>query len=88
MIKTGKYTGHSTGWKRYKNHSKYSIINDDGNVVAVTEVNSHKDSKLIADAPKLLAEVKQLQAWKKLVSDIVQQQVSPNLREALKELIK
>ena len=46
------------------------------------------DAKLVADAPLLLAEVKELQAWKKLVSDIVQQHDGPHLRKMLKELIK
>jgi|TARA_R100000455_G_C6220894_1_gene85401 hypothetical protein len=36
----------------------------------------------------LLAEVKELRAWKKLVSDIVKQQNGPHLREMLKELIE
>ena len=40
------------------------------------------------DAPLLLEEVKRLQAWKKLVSDIVQQQDGSHLREMLKELIE
>ena len=46
------------------------------------------DTKLIADAPKLLAEVVELQAWKKLVSDIVQQHDGSHLRKMLKELIE
>ena len=46
------------------------------------------DARLIADAPLLLAEVKRLQAWKQLVSGIVQQQDGPHLREMLKELIE
>ena len=33
-------------------------------------------------------EVKELRAWKKLVSDIVKQQNGPHLREMLKELIE
>ena len=49
---------------------------------------SDADAKLIADAPLLLAEVEELQAWKKLVSDIVQQQDGSHLREMLKELIE
>ncbi len=36
----------------------------------------------------LFREVKELQAWKKLVSDIVQQQDGSHLREMLKELIE
>ena len=36
----------------------------------------------------LLAEVKELRAWKKLVSAIVEQQNGPHLREMLKELIE
>ena len=34
------------------------------------------------------AKIKELQAWKKLVCDIVQQQDGPHLREMLKELIE
>ena len=40
------------------------------------------------DYLELIAEVKRLQAWKKLVSDIVQQQDGSHLREMLKELIE
>ena len=36
----------------------------------------------------LLAEVKRLRAWKKLVSDIVQQHDGSHLREMLKEMIE
>ena len=43
---------------------------------------------LIEDAPLLLEEVKRLRAWKKLVSDIVQQHDGSHLREMLKELIE
>ena len=42
----------------------------------------------ITDLPLILAEVKRLRAWKKLVSDIVQQQDGSHLREMLKELIE
>tara|TARA_A100001201_G_scaffold44841_1_gene45851 strand:- start:605 stop:1009 length:405 start_codon:yes stop_codon:yes gene_type:complete len=62
MIDTDKYEGHSTGWKHKINHSTYSIINDDGQKVASVPCyeECNKDSQLIADAPKLLAEVKRL----------------------------
>ena len=46
------------------------------------------NAQLIADAPLLLAEVKRLREWKKLVSDIVQQQDGSHLREMLKEMIE
>ena len=36
----------------------------------------------------LLAEVKELQAWKMFVCDLVKQQDGPHLREMLKELIE
>lgn len=49
---------------------------------------TYADNQLMADAPLLLEEVKELQAWKKLVSDIVQQQDGSQLREMLKELIE
>ena len=42
----------------------------------------------ISKIEDLEAEVKRLQAWKKLVSDIVQQQDGPHLREMLKEMIE
>lgn len=45
-------------------------------------------STLLEDAPLLLAEVEKLQAWKKLVSDIVQQHDGSHLRKMLKELTK
>ena len=43
---------------------------------------------LLRDTPLLLEEVQRLRAWKKLVSDIVQQQDGSHLREMLKELIE
>ena len=36
----------------------------------------------------MLAEVKELRAWKKFVCDLVKQQDGPHLREMLKELIE
>ena len=62
MIDTDKYEGHSTGWKHKINHSTYSIINDDGQKVASVPCyeECNKDSQLIADAPLLLEEVKQI----------------------------
>tara|TARA_R110001632_G_scaffold7580_1_gene30224 strand:+ start:3571 stop:3756 length:186 start_codon:yes stop_codon:yes gene_type:complete len=46
------------------------------------------EANLITDAPLLLAEVLRLQAWKKLVSDIVQQHDGSHLRKMLKEMIE
>tara|TARA_R100001163_G_scaffold19085_1_gene16849 strand:- start:275 stop:613 length:339 start_codon:yes stop_codon:yes gene_type:complete len=43
---------------------------------------------LICAAPKFREEVIRLRAWKKLVSDIVQQQDGSHLREMLKELLE
>jgi len=42
---------------------------------------------LVKNAPLLRDEVIRLRAWKKLVSDIVQQQDGSHLRDMLKELI-
>ena len=42
----------------------------------------------LAHGLSLLAEVKRLREWKKLVSDIVQQQDGSHLREMLKEMIE
>ena len=63
MIDTDKYEGHSTGWKHKINHSTYSIINDDGQKVASVPCyeECNIDSRLIADVPLLLEEVKRLQ---------------------------
>ena len=80
MIDTDKYEGHSEDrvWKQYSTGltSDYVYNSNDA------------DENLVRDAPLLLAEVKRLQAWKKLVSGIVQQQDGPHLREMLKELIE
>ena len=57
-------------------------------VVIKGDFMSEADAQLIADAPLLLAEVKRLRAWKKLVSDTVQQHDGPHLREMLKEMIE
>lgn len=56
------------------------------NVPTPDEIRAN--AKLIADAPLLLQEVERLRAWKKLVSDIVQQQDGSQLREMLKELLE
>ena len=47
-----------------------------------------EDANLIACAPLLLEEVKELRAWKKFVSAIVQQHSGSDLREMLKEMIE
>tara|TARA_R110000824_G_scaffold29584_3_gene98340 strand:+ start:4724 stop:4957 length:234 start_codon:yes stop_codon:yes gene_type:complete len=75
MIDTDKYTGHTLA-----EHWDFSIWG----ITMPTGFDA--DARLIADAPLLLAEVKRLQAWKQLVSGIVQQQDGPHLREMLKEL--
>lgn len=49
---------------------------------------AHADELLVKAAPKFREEVIRLRAWKKLVSDIVQQQDGSHLREMLKELIE
>ena len=94
MIDTDKYEGHdlstaawSSPWYKKMNDAiKYiqGSIFDDEDEYRIAKANA----QLIADAPLLLEEVKELRAWKKLVSDIVKQQDGPHLREMLKELIK
>ncbi len=49
------------------------------------EQMSELDCESVSD---LIEKVKRLQAWKKLVSDIVQQQDGLHLREMLKEMIE
>lgn len=80
MIDTGKYEGHTPAddWEKHLIDALFE-----------TEFPmTYQDNQLMADAPLLLAEVKRLRAWKKLVSDIVQQHDGSHLREMLKELIE
>ena len=96
MIDTDKYEGHAKGeWTIEQNDTgdECAINAQDYGTIAQTFYRDsdklfYATSRLIADAPLLLAEVLRLQAWKKLVSDIVQQQDGSNLREMLKELIE
>ena len=87
MIDTDKYEGHLID-KAVENYSqvwcwsKWMLKN------AETIEQHEATSTLLEDAPLLLAEVKKLQAWKKLVSDIVQQHDGSHLRKMLKELTK
>ena len=80
MINTDKYEGHTPA-DEWESHLIDALFETEFPM-------TYADNQLMADAPKLLAEVKRLRAWKKLVSDIVQQQDSPHLREMLKELIE
>ena len=55
----------------------------------MTDTEPHDDWQNIVNAyHHLLTEVKRLRAWKKLVSDIVQQHDGSHLREMLKEMIE
>ena len=81
MIDIDKYEGHTPApWKW--------ITDDKDTYLSCFDNDVEADENLIADAPLLLVEVLRLQAWKKLVSDIVQQQDGSHLREMLKELIE
>ena len=92
MIDTDKYEGHTEGpW--YLIGAQQIVYDKDNNPIAEVEYfaqehRSYYNKALIADAPLLLAEVEKLQAWKKLVSDIVQQHDGSHLRKMLKELTK
>mgnify|MGYP003653727383 FL=1 len=100
MIDIEKYTGHTEGgWTDYNAHSVgvKGDANHSNHRIAIMDLKPEADvkqaehianRKLIADAPLLLAEVEKLQAWKKLVSDIVQQHDGSHLRKMLKELTK
>ena len=101
MINTDKYEGHTPAPWTVDVHKvgqdtsavviESSMTTHSNDVLAEVEVENNYaliDAQLIADAPLLLAEVKRLRAWKKLVSDIVQQQDGSHLREMLKELIE
>ena len=94
MIDTDKYTGHTEGMWIVEGGSVYiqdevtPIARMDRDTNHTTPTERDSNARLIADAPLLLAEVEELQAWKKLVSDIVKQQDGPHLRKMLKELIE
>ena len=93
MIDTDKYEGHTPGpWEIHGDYIWTPVDNVGGNIATVTHrgvlSDNEPNKQLIADAPLLLAEVKRLRAWKKLVSDIVQQQYGSHLREMLKEMIE
>tara|TARA_R100001129_G_scaffold164903_1_gene131278 strand:+ start:348 stop:626 length:279 start_codon:yes stop_codon:yes gene_type:complete len=92
MIDTDKYEGHTEGpwvWSSL-NDEELIMFDVDWSMpyIILRAKEDDVDAQLIADAPKLLAEVKRLRAWKKLVSDIVQQQDGSHLREMLKELVE
>ena len=55
---------------------------------AIGTINDFWLPELFSSAPELALEVQRLRAWKKLVSDIVQQQDGSHLREMLKELLE
>ena len=96
MIDTDKYEGHAEGeWTIEQNETgdECAINAQDYGTIAQTFYREsdklfYATTRLIADAPLLLAEVKELRAWKKLVSDIVRQQDGSHLREMLKEMIE
>ena len=91
QIEVNKYEGHTEGpWhieNEENNGMRLFICSKDATILWQCET-THADTLLVADAPLLLEEVKRLRAWKKLVSDIVQQQDGSHLREMLKELIE
>ena len=77
MIDTDKYEGLGEVIDR--------IINSDE--IGVDDLLA--DSMAVKDGiNELFAEVEELRAWKKFVSDIVKQQSGPHLREMLKEMIE
>ncbi len=93
MIDTDKYEGHTPApWLWYEEDECLDLVVADNQCRTVIEevkaLNTKADEHLIADAPLLFEEIKRLRAWKKLVSDIVQQHDGQHLREMLKELIE
>ena len=84
MIDTDQYEGHLP----FTGDEKVWIWSNSGMNRMKSVKQFHVTARLLEDAPALLAEVKRLRAWKKLVSDIVQQQDGSHLREMLKELIE
>ena len=59
MIDTDKYEGHTEGhWATTTRKGTWVVYTQDNGDVAT--MNDYEDAKLIADAPKLLAEVKRL----------------------------
>ena len=83
MINTDKYKGHTEGpwvWDDLHSSGKEMLFvhrkgNDNDIIANVNGVINGKlecaNAQLIADAPLLLEEVKELQAWKKLMVRVV-----------------
>ena len=66
MIDTDKYEGHAEGeWK--VGARKGALIVRDSNGEEIAATNSYPNARIMADAPKLLAEVKRL---REAISDI------------------
>jgi hypothetical protein len=89
MLKPGRHHEGSGG--KYKNILNGCYIEmhlTDERWEVDEEQEALANQALICAAPKFREEVIRLRAWKKLVSDIVQQQDGSHLREMLKELIE
>tara|TARA_R110002074_G_scaffold399169_1_gene591952 strand:- start:916 stop:1239 length:324 start_codon:yes stop_codon:yes gene_type:complete len=79
MIDTEKYDGHSEGWKRSNvlGFKSESVFDKSGRQIASVKLAGYDTKRvngtyanllLIADAPKLLAEVKRLQEENKVLA--------------------
>jgi hypothetical protein len=84
MIDTDKYEGHTEGlWKQYSLAAYHAVVLPSWKENIELILPKLADAKLIADAPLLLAEVKELQAWKAEVERICRTMNGPNRDTAL-----
>ena len=81
MIDTDKYEGHSVGkWRVRTRKGTFTVKDCLGDEVAA--VNDYADARLIADAPLILEEVKELQRQIKLAQGVFESIYDDELEDA------
>lgn len=81
MIDTSKYEGHSVGkWRVRTRKGTFTVKDCLGDEVAA--VNDYADARLIADAPLILEEVKELQRQIKLAQGVFESIYDDELEDA------
>ena len=81
MIDTSEYEGHSVGkWRVRTRRGTFTVKDCLGDEVAA--VNDYADARLIADAPLILEEVKELQRQIKLAQGVFESIYDDELEDA------
>ncbi len=81
MIDTSEYEGHSVGkWRVRTRKGTFTVKDCLGDEVAA--VNDYADARLIADAPLILEEVKELQRQIKLAQGVFESIYDDELEDA------